>query len=955
VRRLAFPVRLALVRVRSRAGAASLAALGIAAAAAMVAAVMGAALVARDSSLARAVEEIPDAQRAIRAVWFGIPSSERYDRLDARARAALPAERATGIVLFRQGTIAGSFLGVGGVDGLARWVRLVSGRLPRACDPERCEVVRIGGEGRVPARFVEVGVARLRSEELFGDFLAPEENALGRAALSPLEQQARAYHQPPPPPFVLAEGVAGLVALPELATVFRSYAWVAPLQVSPWEVDGLERELAAARSALQAESGLFDLTAPVEELIAAADAGERAGRRLLLVGGQAAALLLAFAVLAAASRRRDLDAWRRRLTWAGARSWQQGTMAGAEALLVAGIGVAAGWIVGAGAAAVAAEAAGSPPGEIVARSALSWPGLAIAAGLAVAAAAALLPASPSRWLDGAAAVALAVLVTGVLAGVEGWFLLLLPALATFAAAVALGRLLGPAARLLVRARRLPLRLAALSLARGGGPAAVAAAFTLVSLGLALFAESYRATLEQGRRDQAAYAVPLDYRIGEDLSRLIPVRDAAPLARFAALGRAEPVVRLPGGVARPGGATGITVLGIDPDALQRLRWRDDFSAEPPQALAVHIADPARLRGPRVEAGPIAVDALGVDVRLRASVLTERGDAVSVDVPGRLPEGGILLGLAIRQTTRTVERGADSGRPVTGELELGPIRSAGREIGYEGWVGLGGVDPRAPGRLRVTLSDTEIARYRPRQPTDGRPVPAIVSPAVAAAAGPGRVVPLQANGETLAVRVAAVARRFPGIRGEFAIADREALVTALTAARPGAAQPSEVWLEAGPEAAARLAQPPFHVLDVRSRRALEQRLEADPLARVALAALLAAAAIALALALAGLVLVVRADLRDERGELADLEAQGAEPRELRRIVRVRAGLVAGAGLVGGIATGAALTALVVDLVQLTANAGLPDPPLVAALSWPVLAAALVSYAAAVALLLAWSTRR
>ena len=629
-------------------------------------------------------------------------------------------------------------------------------------------------------------------------------------------------------------------------------------------------------------------------------------------------------------------------------------MAGAEALLVAGGGVAAGWIVGAGAAADAARAAGSPAGEVVARSAFSWSGIAIAAGLALAAAVVLLPGSPSRWLDAAAAVALAVLVTGVLAGAEGWFLLLLPALATFAAAVALGRLLGPAARLLVRARSLPVRLAALSLARGGGPAAVAAAFLLVSLGLALFAESYRATLEQGRRDQAAHAVPLDYRISEDLSRLIPVRDAAPLARFEALGRAESVVRLPGGVSRPGGATGITVLGLDADALPGLHWREDFAAEEPAVLARRLTPSLALAGPRVRAGLISVDARGLAVILRASVLTASGDAASVDVPGRLPEGGTLLGLAIRPATRTVERGAESGRAFRGELELGALRVGGETVPYDGWIGVGGVEVLRPGRLRLSLTNTEIGRYRPRQPTDGRALGAIVSPEVAAGAGPDGVVPLQANGEPVSIRVAAVAERFPGVSGEFAVVDRASLVTALNVARPGSALSSEVWLEAPASAAAALARPPFHVLDVRSRRALEQRLEADPLARVALGALLAAAAIALALALAGLALVVRADLRDERGELADLEAQGVEPRELRQIVRIRAGLVTAAGLAGGIATGAVLTALVVDLVQLTANAGVPEPPLVAAVSWPVLAAALVSYAAAAALLLAWSTR-
>ena len=83
-------------------------------------------------------------------------------------------------------------------------------------------------------------------------------------------------------------------------------------------------------------------------------------------------------------------------------------------------------------------------------------------------------------------------------------------------------------------RSLGLRLASLSLARNPGYAAVATAFLVVSFGLALFAESYRATLARGERDQAAHRVPLDYVVREDLRRLIPVQDAASLERFGAL-------------------------------------------------------------------------------------------------------------------------------------------------------------------------------------------------------------------------------------------------------------------------------------------------------------------------------------------------------------------------------------------------------------------------------------
>jgi ABC-type antimicrobial peptide transport system permease subunit len=118
---------------------------------------------------------------------------------------------------------------------------------------------------------------------------------------------------------------------------------------------------------------------------------------------------------------------------------------------------------------------------------------------------------------------------------------------------------------------------------------------------------------------------------------------------------------------------------------------------------------------------------------------------------------------------------------------------------------------------------------------------------------------------------------------------------------------------------------------------------------------AALAALGLALLGLLLVVVSDLRDERGELFDLEAQGAAPGTLRRHLRLRTALVATFGLVGGIATGAVLAALVVALVTLTASAGSTELPLLLGFDWPVLLLGFVAYFLVAALLVSAATHR
>jgi hypothetical protein len=50
----------------------------------------------------------------------------------------------------------------------------------------------------------------------------------------------------------------------------------------------------------------------------------------------------------------------------------------------------------------------------------------------------------------------------------------------------------------------------------------------------------------------------------------------------------------------------------------------------------------------------------------------------------------------------------------------------------------------------------------------------------------------------------------------------------------------------------------------------------------------------------------------------------------------------GLAGGVATGAILARLVVAVVSVTANAEVPEPPLVLAVDWPVLALGVLAYA-------------
>ncbi len=1011
-RRILFPLRLAGLRLARRGSRVVLVVLGIAAAAALLAAVSVGSLVARDRNLQRQTARLAPADRALRVTWGGIASgpSNRFAAVDGDARSALRTfgSRPVRAMLFRQSQADGRLFDLGAVDGLGRFVHLRSGRLPASCRPERCEVVQLGGSGPIPRlpglRLVRVGRASLDSPVPLGDLVTRETYA-GVLSSSLL------YHSAATPPLLLADGVRDLAGVPAFEPTYRSYSWTVPLaprRLRPWSLDRFEADVTRARAVLTAKTLAYDVTAPIDQLRAADRDGQVAARRLLLIGGQAAALLLAFAVLAAIGLRRDAEAEWRRLTWYGARRWQLALVSGTETLVVAAAGAALGWAVGTAIGALVADRAGTPIGGVLAHSVLDGRGFAVAAGLGVAAALVVLLTlrSASTQLgthsitavDAAAVGAIVAVAIALARGAAdastladergtGAVLLILPALIAFAAAVLAARALAPALRVLERTGRsgpTPVRLAALSLARNSGRAAVVAAFLVVTLGLAVFAEAYRATLARGQRDQAAFAVPVDAIAREDLTRLVPVLRAAPVERFASAApgaHAFPVIRLPGDVQGSEGGRGFQLVGVPAGDLGSLRWRGDYSSRSLAELArlLRPRGSTALRGVRLPDDArrlvLPLQARGDPLAVRALVVTPagtaRGLALGTTAQRRLvaavppdARGGKLVSFTFDLTNTGLHGvpngGANAAAVAQGTMRLGPPSVDGRPLPLDpgAWIGTGGISGTAP-LLRYLVTGENVARFRARQPTDNHPLSVAASPGVAEAAGPGGIVPLDVGAAHVLARVVATLRRAPTVDGDVVLADQASAATALTADAPGSGATNEVWVNAADGSERRLestlARPPFDALRVTFHRRVLADLRSEPLARGTLITLGAGAATALVLALAGILLGLLSDLRDERGELFDLEAQGAEPASLRRHLRLRTGLVAAVGMLGGLVLGAVLTALIVALVTVTASAGQAEPPLLLGADWPLLVLGLAVYAALGAALVLAATSR
>jgi hypothetical protein len=959
--RMLVPIRFALLRLRRRWPQALVVALGIAVGAAVLALTAVGSASVQDRAVQRALAQLQPSDRAIQTVWSGVPAQSNlsFARLDALARAQTTPildEPPFRVEVFRQATWGGAFVNLGAVDGLAKWISLQSGRLPRVCTPNDCELVQIGG-------------APVRPK-------LPFLHVVGRATFvpgAPLQSYFGSGGEKRPP-ILLASGVARFVRtpLPDAALVARTYGWVVPVSpraIHDWQLSTLNDRLDAAQSVLERKSDIFTVTGPTDTIAAIRATSRVAAQRLLILGGDAAVLLLGFAVLASTRLRREHADVRRRLTWSGASRSQMLLVAGTEVVVITAVASVVGWFAGTGAGALFARHLGSPGGLVVEHSIFTarslWIGLALAAVTAATMLVALrtdaiafgglrLTAADAAALGALAAVLLALArgkadTSSLSSSGTGVLLLLLPALVLFVLAVGAARLLAPLLRAIEwSARRATpsVRVALLSLARAPGEVALTVVFFVLSVGIAVFAFAYRATLVQGEHQQASYAVPAPYVLSEDLTKLVTIQQALPGDS------GTPVLRDSGYVSGTRGRD-FTLLALPAHSLSAIDgWRSDFSQSSPSDLATLLRPPttprlstiARLGTAPTATFPVTIT--GDKVGVTAVVANARGDftnlllgehgagrhAPRVRVPPEARGGRII---AFRLTFPTIASYVAGHR--SAETSLGVNDASTGTIRFADW----------PGTHRFVVNNAADAILRPREPAEGELVPVVVSPAIARAAGSSGIVPLHVENQVISGRIVATTRYFPSVDGDAVIADLPTWLTAANTADPGTATASELW---------RATPPPAGVpLEIESQRAREQELSSDPLARGAVALLLVTAVVGLVLAAVGLLLTVLGDLRDERGALFDLSAQGSTPADLRRHVLVRAGTVGLVGLVAGLAAGAIVAVLVVAVVTVSAGAENALPPLLLSFDWPLALAAIAALVTASAAAAAASVRR
>jgi hypothetical protein len=570
--------------------------------------------------------------------------------------------------------------------------------------------------------------------------------------------------------------------------------------------------------------------------------------------------------------------------------------------------------------------------------------------------------------------------------------LLLPALTFFVSAVALLRLFPLLVYLAERAaRRAPtgVRLAFITAARRPAQAALTATFLAVAVGTATFSLDYRSTLERQARDQANFAAGARWRVVESSSQpqevvapngvaVQPVSsatDVVPLTRFAAVSRERPtpVLRLnvqQTNVSAGSNQAGVqtTLLGIPADRLGDVRgWRKSFSNVSLAELAQRMRSRSvELGGPRigdqttelrlwvrtVAPYPTAVTLWfllpGQDTRVVqiGDVSPSRWTLVSYRLPRQL-RGTELIGIDLNPITQQFGVRGFQGTVWLGRIEQKQGREWRPTNSLTGWTNVGDTFARN-GRIKVVPVHGGPVRSAIRYDRNGtsvpllrrgahlpNPIPALVSPSVAASAVDARATIVYAGSLPLAIKVVAVARYFPTITdgSRFIVLDYETAYAALNDVFPGSAPPSEAWFfdPQSPTFAARVSRPPFRVKSLVGESEREATLLSDPLASGSRSLLLVSAAIAAVLGLLGLGIAIVASLRDEAPMLAEYEALGIGPSLLARSAATRLAALSLIGVAVGLVGGYFAVRLVAALVAVTGGGLLPVPPIEAVVPW------------------------
>ncbi len=484
------------------------------------------------------------------------------------------------------------------------------------------------------------------------------------------------------------------------------------------------------------------------------------------------------------------------------------------------------------------------------------------------------------------------------------------------------------------------------------------------------------------RDQAAFTVGADARIVLPSSAPLPIGQVGSITGARGVLTATPVIRTTASLVN---GDGVTVLGMNgAQARQVVPLRKDLAIYPatdpfgpisgspglageqlpgrPTVLQVL----ARLTGSGISGAELTLqltDAAGIGYDLAAGALPANGSLQRLDVslsPGDADYPLSLTGFSLSYTMP----GAGPNRPAALDLESVSADGPGR-----GFVPLRSIWPSvqppttnisAPGLFGQSSAPPRVSQLRlagqgavlqfssgfgqsPASLTAATNsfgvgpaygtitvaaqtttvLPAIATKAMLAASGArlGSTIQLMIEGMPISVRLAGEVAHFPTAGGPAGglVVSQGALQGIIEQAGGLPVPVTEWWVRDSGRLSLGPLPPSSTVI---TQSAVLSSLRDEPLSVAPLLALLGAAAIALLLTGLGFLVSVAAP-RERGRDLAVLDALGATPGQLSRLLCLEQAMLSIPAAVGGLALGLLLARLIVPAVTLTSGASQPVP--------------------------------
>jgi hypothetical protein len=450
-----------------------------------------------------------------------------------------------------------------------------------------------------------------------------------------------------------------------------------------------------------------------------------------------------------------------------------------------------------------------------------------------------------------------------------------------------------------------------------------AALAAVASAVCVFAVGTQATLARSTTDQAGFAIPLQLRlrVGSSLVRPDELRSSKMWQSIAGNVVDTDVVRRGVTILGGSGDGAAEVLGVDPKVLPAAPyWRSDFGPTNTSAR-LRMSKPEPI-GSLIDrsATALTVGVTGERKSLDIAAVVQRTNGTWHELllkeldPKADPKadpnwlravlepgdgGGRLLGYRVGLNAffaEQIEHKIGEGNAFNGEssvtIELGSAMSlpGGRRINLDSATLASSqavLRPTSTGWVQVRLAlQGSSALILPSGKAD--PIPALVDHTTAGiAGGVGETFFVETLQRRMAFRVAGVASRFPTMGERFVVADVGHVARQFNLAQPGFGTPTEAWVSSSNPSALRSAfnAAPLNQLVIDDRAAIVTQLRSDPLRRMSVAVLFAAAIIGTIMTAIGLAISALTDNADQNHFRRTLRLEGTSEGFIQRAIGSR----------------------------------------------------------------------